>query len=146
MHLLEDIREANTRDDDGRITLKLRDPDLHPLIEALNDLFWRRNQRTQHLKTAHQQAEHARLRATRLSTETRQMNENLAKEVSVRRSIEVQLKNTQTLLDGILNAMPTALFALDSRNRIVQCNEQAGDWLNMEYSQPQRPFSGAADT
>jgi len=135
MHLLEDIREANTRDDDGRITLKLRDPDLHPLIEALNDLFWRRNQRTQHLKTAHQQAEHARLRATRLSTETRQMNENLAKEVSVRRSVEVQLKNTQTLLDGILNAMPTALFALDSRNRIVQCNEQAGDWLNMEYSQ-----------
>ncbi len=135
LHLLEDIREAAGRTDDGRITLKRRDPDLHPLVEALNDLFWRRNQRTQHLKTAHQQAERARLRATRLSTETRHMNEELAKEVSVRRSVEVQLNNTQTLLDGILNAMPTALFALDSRNRIVQCNEQAGDWLNREYSQ-----------
>ncbi|MEK9713342.1 MAG: ATP-binding protein, partial [Thalassolituus sp.] len=110
-------------------------PDMKPLVEALNDLFWRRNQRTQHLKSAHQQAEHARLRATRLSSETRQMNEDLAKEVSVRRSIEVQLKNTQTLLDGILNAMPSALFALDARNRIVQCNEQAGDWLNKEYAQ-----------
>jgi len=135
LHLLEDIRQANARNDDGRITLKLRDPDLKPLVEALNDLFWRRNQRTQHLKTAHQQAEHARLRATRLSTETRQMNEDLAKEVSVRRSVEVQLKNTQTLLDGILNAMPTALFALDARNRIVQCNEQAGNWLDKEYAQ-----------
>lgn len=134
-HLLEDIHEAAERKDDGRITLKLRDPDLKPLIEALNDLFWRRNQRHQHLKTAHQQAEHARLRATRLSTETRQMNEDLAKEVSVRRSVEVQLKNTQTLLDGILNAMPSALFALDSRNRIVQCNQQAGDWLDKEYPQ-----------
>lgn len=134
-HLLKDIQDATDRTDDERITLELRDPDLKPLILALNDLFWRRNQRTQHLKTANKQAEHARLRATRLSTETRQMNEELAKEVSVRRSIEVQLKNTQTLLDGILNAMPSALFALDSRNRIVQCNQQAGEWLNKEHSQ-----------
>lgn len=134
-NLLTDIQEAIDKTDDERITLKLHDPDLKPLILALNDLFWRRNQRTQHLKTANKQAEHARLRATRLSTETRQMNEELAKEVSVRRSIEVQLKNTQTLLDGILNAMPSALFALDSRNRVVQCNQQAGEWLNKEHSQ-----------
>lgn len=134
-HLLEDIQEAIERTDDERITLQIRDPDLKPLILGLNDLFWRRSQRTLHLKTANKQAEHARLRATRLSTETRQMNEDLAKEVSVRRSIEVQLKNTQTLLDGILNAMPSALFALDSRNRIVQCNQQAGEWLNKEHSQ-----------
>ena len=134
-HLLGDIQEAIDRTDDERITLQVRDPDLKPLIISLNDLFWRRNQRTQHLKTANKQAEHARLRATRLSTETRQMNEDLAKEVSVRRSIEVQLKNTKTLLDGILNAMPSALFALDSRNRIVQCNQQAGEWLNKDHSQ-----------
>ena len=134
-HLLDDIRDATDNNNDDKITIQVRDPDLKPLIQALNDLFWRRNQRTQHLKTAHQQAERARLRATRLSTETRQMNEELAREVSVRRSIEVQLKNTQSLLDGILNAMPSALFALDSRNRIVQCNEQAGEWLEREHAQ-----------
>lgn len=134
-HLLENIRNATENTTDERITIQAKDPDLKPLIQALNDLFWRRNQRTQHLKTAHQQAERARLRATRLSTETRQMNEDLAREVSVRRSIEVQLKNTQSLLDGILNAMPSALFALDARNRIVQCNEQAGEWLGREHAQ-----------
>ncbi|PCI46563.1 MAG: hypothetical protein COB43_13730 [Oceanospirillales bacterium] len=134
-NLLHDIRTATRNDNDERITISTQDPDIKPLAEALNDLFWLRNQRTQHLKTAHQQAERARLRATRLSTETRQMNEDLAREVSVRRGIEVQLKNTKTLLNGILNAMPSALFALDARNRIVQCNQQAGDWLNKEYTQ-----------
>lgn len=117
------------------IHIQTQDPDLQPLAHALNDVFWLHDQRHLHLKNAHQQAESARLRATRLSDETRTMNDNLAKEVSVRRGIEVQLKNTQLLLDSILNAMPSAIFALDTQRRVVQCNQQAGDWLQTAPSQ-----------
>jgi len=129
IHQLADAEEGNS----DQITTS--DPDIQPLVQALNDLFWLRDQRNLHLRNAHSQAESARLRATRLSTETRQMNENLAKEVSVRRGIEVQLKNTKTLLDGILNAMPSAIFAVDQQLRIVQCNQQAGDWLKSDRQQ-----------
>ena len=134
-HLLDTISERVNSNSDELITLTNNDPDLQALTDTLNDLFWVRNQRTLHLQTAHRQAENARKRATRLSTETRQMNDNLAKEVSIRRSVETQLKHTQTLLDSILNAMPTGLFALDINNRIVQCNEQAGTWLGCDHHQ-----------
>ena len=133
--LMQEILDVSHHNDDNNLVVHTEDPDISPLVDALNDLFWLRNQRTQHLKTAHQQAERARLRATRLSSETRQMNDELAREVSVRREIEVELKNTQSLLDSILNAMPSALFALDAKHRIVQCNQQAGIWLDTDHSQ-----------
>ena len=136
LQLLSSVRRA-TRDGEKEeaITIRSDDPDIQPLTNALNDLLWQYDQRTRNLRNAHQQAESARLRATRLSTETRQINENLAQEISVRRGIETQLKNTQTLLDGIINAMPSALFTLDAQLRIVQCNQQAGDWLGKQRQQ-----------
>ncbi|UXD88449.1 two-component system sensor histidine kinase NtrB [Thalassolituus hydrocarboniclasticus] len=136
LQLLNNVRRA-TRDGEKEeaVTIHSDDPDIQPLTSALNDLLWQYDQRTLNLRNAHQQAESARLRATRLSTETRQINENLAQEISVRRGIETQLKNTQTLLDGIINAMPSALFTLDAQLRIVQCNQQAGDWLGKQRQQ-----------
>ncbi len=134
-NLLDTITHSVETDSDDLIRLKNNDPDLQPLTDTLNDLFWVRNQRTLHLQTAHRLAESARKRATRLSSQTRQVNDNLAREVSIRRSVETQLKHTQTLLDSILNAMPSGLFALDMNNRIVQCNQQAGDWLGMDHHQ-----------
>ncbi len=126
---------ADENPQDEPIRIQTQDPDIQPLVHALNDLFWLRDQRHLHLKSAHQQAESARIRATRLSDETRMMNDNLAREVSVRRGIEVQLQHTKLLLDSILNAMPSAIFALDKQQRIVQCNQQAGSWLQMDASQ-----------
>ena len=95
LQLLSSVRRA-TRDGEKEeaITIRSDDPDIQPLTNALNDLLWQYDQRTRNLRNAHQQAESARLRATRLSTETRQINENLAQEISVRRGIETQLKNT----------------------------------------------------
>ncbi|MAR02017.1 MAG: hypothetical protein CMI00_15950 [Oceanospirillaceae bacterium] len=133
--LLDTIHQTVETNSDALIRLQTRDPDLQPLTDTLNDLFWVRNQRTMHLQTAHRLAESARKRATRLSSETRQVNESLAREVSIRRSVETQLKHTQDLLDSILNAMPTGLFALDINNRVVQCNQQAGEWLDMDHHQ-----------
>lgn len=136
LQLLSSVRRA-TRDGEKEEAMIIHsdDADIQPLTNALNDLLWQYDQRTRNLRNAHQQAESARLRATRLSNETRQINENLAQEISVRRGIENQLKNTQTLLDGIINAMPSALFTLDSQLRIVQCNQQAGDWLGKQRQQ-----------
>ncbi|WP_420591898.1 two-component system sensor histidine kinase NtrB [Bacterioplanoides sp.] len=134
-HKNNDKSAGEKSNKDEPIHIQTQDPDIQPLVHALNDLFWLRDQRHLHLKSAHQQAESARLRATRLSDETRMMNDNLAKEVSVRRGIEVQLKNTQLLLDSILNAMPSAIFALDKQLRVVQCNQQAGFWLQTDSSQ-----------
>jgi len=134
--LLNEVQNNhNKNSSEENIQLNSQDPDTEELIQALNDLFWLRDQRTQHLKNAHNQAESARLRATRLSDETRVTNENLAREISVRRGIEVQLKNMQSLLDGILNAMPSAIFAVDHQLRVVQGNQQAGDWLTTEPNQ-----------
>ncbi|MAD47053.1 MAG: hypothetical protein CMI02_12470 [Oceanospirillaceae bacterium] len=111
------------------------DPDYQPLIRAINDLLWQHQQRTQKLTQAHEQAESARQRAIRLSTETRQSNEHLAQEIAVRRGIETQLTNTQFLLDDVINAMPSALFVLDESLHIIQCNELAGDWLEQPHQQ-----------
>ncbi|MDK2777149.1 MAG: PAS domain-containing protein [Pseudomonadota bacterium] len=134
--LLQDIDQATRASgDDEHATLATPDPDMQRLVQALNDLLWQHNQRTLNLRNAHQQAESARLRAIRLSTETRQINEHLAQEVSVRRGIETQLTNTQQLLDAIINAMPSALFTLDDDLHIVQCNQQAGEWLGHQHQQ-----------
>ena len=111
------------------------DPDFDALTQELNDLLWQYDQRTLNLRSAHQQADSARLRAIRLSTETRQINEHLAQEVSIRRGVETQLNNTRQLLDSIINAMPSALFTLDQDLHIVQCNQQAGDWLSLSPPQ-----------
>jgi len=111
------------------------DPDYQPLIRALNDLLWQYQQRTQKIINAHEQAESARQRAIRLSSETRQINEHLAQEIAVRQGIETQLTITQFLLDDIINAMPSALFVLDENLYIIQCNELAGDWLSQPHQQ-----------
>ena len=121
LQLLSGIERATQATiNDEAVRIDIRDPDIIPLTQALNDLLWQHNQRTLNLRNAHQQAESARLRAIRLSSETRQINEHLAQEISVRRGIETQLTNTQHLLDGIINAMPSALFTLDAGLHIVQ--------------------------
>ena len=117
------------------VQLSASDPDIQPLVNALNDIFWLREQRHRDLRSARHQAESARWRATRLSDETRRINDHLAKEVSIRRGIETQLKNTQSLLDNMLHAMPSAIFAVDEQLRIVQCNQQAGEWLQHDPQQ-----------
>lgn len=137
--LLESIRNASqfslSDDNQNDPAIVSPDPDFQPLTQELNDLLWQYDQRTLHLRSAHQQAESARLRAIRLSSETRQINEHLAQEVAIRRGVENQLNNTRQLLDGIINAMPSALFTLDQDLRIVQCNHQAGAWLGQQPAQ-----------
>ena len=137
--LLNSIRATNRSNRDrehvsyGSITSP--DPDFRPLTQELNDLLWQHEQRTLNLRNAHQQAEKARQRAIRLSSETRQINEHLAQEIAIRRGVENQLNNTQHLLDDIINAMPSALFTLDENLHILQCNQQAGEWLNTPREQ-----------
>ncbi|WP_430460009.1 two-component system sensor histidine kinase NtrB [Thalassolituus sp. LLYu03] len=137
--LLDSIRGASqqSREDERNRypDIVSPDPDFNALTQELNDLLWQYDQRTINLRSAHQQAESARLRAIRLSNETRQINEHLAQEVSIRRGVENQLNNTQQLLDGIINAMPSALFTLDKQLNIVQCNQQAGEWLGQSPAQ-----------
>ncbi|MDF1761973.1 MAG: ATP-binding protein [Oleibacter sp.] len=133
--LQQDILAAIDQPSDKPVVIQTNDPDIQPLVQTLNDLFWVKDQRSQHLLIAHQKADMARIRATRLANETRAINEALANEISIRQDVENQLQDTKNLLDGILNAMPTALFALDSRNHIVQCNRQAGEWLNRDHTQ-----------
>jgi PAS domain S-box-containing protein len=79
-----------------------------------------------------EKAENARIRAIRLSNETRHINEKLAREITIRRSVETQLTHTRSFLDNIIDSMPSALFTLDLGGFIIQCNQQAADWLACE--------------
>lgn len=121
-----------------KIRFSENDADTRRLGESLNAMIERNEQREEIYIHAKEKAESARIRAIRLSNETRHINEKLAQEITIRRSVENQLKHTQNFLDSIIDSMPSALFALDHNGFIIQCNKQAADWLD---TQPE-PLAG----
>ncbi len=114
---------------DQRIRFNLDDADTVKIGEKLNQLIIINEDRENILTREKEKAESARIRAIRLSNETRQINEKLAQEITIRKSVETQLTHTQSFLDSIIDSMPSALFTLDKSGFIIQCNQQAADWL-----------------
>lgn len=115
-----------------KIRFELKDADTAKLSEALNTLIIINEDRKKILTKEKEKAESARIRAIRLSNETRHINEKLAREITIRRSVETQLTHTRSILDSIIDSMPSALFTLDNNGFIIQCNQQAADWLDCE--------------
>lgn len=130
-NLLNTIQNIQAKPDD-KIRFTLEDADTTHLSHALNDMIIINEDREKILKKEKEKAESARVRAIRLSNETRQTNEKLAQEITIRRSIETQLTHTRSFLDNIIDSMPSALFTLDHRGYIIQCNQQASEWLATE--------------
>lgn len=126
LQTIENIR-ANPSD---KIRFETNDADTARLSEALNLMIKRNEEREESFFQAKEKAESARIRAIRLSNETRHINEKLAQEITIRRSVENQLQHTQNFLDSIIDSMPSGLFAVDAHGHIIQCNKQAADWLN----------------
>ncbi len=110
----------------------LDDADTEKLSQELNQLIIVNEDRESILTREKEKAESARIRAIRLSNETRQINEKLAQEITIRKSVETQLTHTRSFLDNIIDSMPSALFTLDQNGFIIQCNQQAADWLAEE--------------
>lgn len=129
--LLTTINDIQSQPDDN-IRFNLDDADTKKLCEALNTLIVINDDRKMILTKEKEKAENARIRAIKLSNETRHINEKLASEITIRRSVESQLTHTQSLLDSIIDSMPSALFTLDHSGYIIQCNQQAADWLACE--------------
>ena len=130
--LRQQLLDARHADHSHTLRFDSSDPDLLPLVSALNDLYWSLHRRNADLLRAHRQADSARLRATLLAQESARINGDLEHEITVRSAMERQLSNTKALLDAILNAMPSALFALDQSGRLLLCNRQAELWLGQE--------------
>jgi PAS domain S-box-containing protein len=130
-NLLITIEKIQSQPDDN-IRFDLKDADTFKLSEALNTLIIINEDRKMILTKEKEKAESARIRAIRLSNETRNINEKLAREITIRRSIETQLTHTRSILDSIIDSMPSALFTLDNNGYIIQCNQQAADWLACE--------------
>jgi PAS domain S-box-containing protein len=117
---------------DKNIRFDLNDADTFKLSEALNALIIVNEDQKMILTKEKEKAERARVRAIRLSNETHHINEKLASEINIRRSVESQLTHTRSVLDSIIDSMPSALFTLDNNGFIIQCNQQAADWLACE--------------
>jgi PAS domain S-box-containing protein len=130
-NLLLTIEKIQSQPDDN-IRFELKDADTSKLSEALNTLIIINEDRKRILTKEKEKAESARIRAIRLSNETRNINEKLAREITIRRSVETQLTHTRSILDSIIDSMPSALFTLDNKGFIIQCNQQAADWLECE--------------
>jgi signal transduction histidine kinase len=130
-NLLATIKNIQSQPDD-KIRFDKNDADTVQLASALNNLIAINEEREQVFRKEKEKAESARIRAIRLSNETRQTNEKLAQEITIRRSVETQLTHTRSFLDSIIDSMPSALFTLDHRGYIIQCNQQAADWLACE--------------
>jgi PAS domain S-box-containing protein len=114
------------------IRFDLKDADTFKLSQALNTLIVINENQKMILTKEKEKAESARIRAIRLSNETRYINEKLAREITIRSSIESQLTHTRSILNSIIDSMPSALFTLDNNGYIIQCNQQAADWLGSE--------------
>jgi PAS domain S-box-containing protein len=117
---------------DKNIRFDLKDADTFKLSQALNTLIVINEDQKMILTKEKEKAESARIRAIRLSNETRYINDKLAREITIRRSIESQLTHTRSILNSIIDSMPSALFTLDNNGYIIQCNQQAADWLGCE--------------
>jgi PAS domain S-box-containing protein len=130
-NLLMTIEKIQSQPDE-KIRFNLKDADTSKLSEALNTLIIINEDRKMILTKEKEKAESARIRAIGLSNETRHINEKLAQEITIRRSVESQLTHTQSILDSIIDSMPSALFTLDNKGYIIQCNQQAADWLDCE--------------
>lgn len=130
-NLLATIKTIQSQPD-NKIRFDKSDADTAQLSKALNKLIVINENRELVFKKEKEKSESARIRAIRLSNETRQTNERLAQEITIRRSIETQLNHTRSFLDSIIDSMPSALFTLDHRGYIIQCNQQAADWLASE--------------
>ena len=130
-NLLTTIKKIQSQPND-KIRFDKNDADTAQLSNALNHLIIVNEDREQVLTKEKEKAESARIRAIRLSNETRYTNEKLAQEITIRRSVEAQLTHTRSFLDSIIDSMPSALFTLDHRGYIIQCNQQAADWLACE--------------
>lgn len=115
-----------------KIRFSLEDADTEKLSHKLNELIMVNEDRESILTREKEKAESARIRAIRLSNETRLINEKLAQEITIRKSVETQLTHTQSFLDSIIDSMPSALFTLDKSGFIIQCNRQAAEWLARE--------------
>lgn len=129
--LLDTIKNIEIKPDE-KIRFDQKDADTAQLSHALNELIELNEDREQVFKKEKEKSESARIRAIRLSNETRKTNDKLAQEITIRRSIETQLTHTRSFLDSIIDSMPSALFTLDQSGYIIQCNQQAADWLDCE--------------
>ncbi|MGK0248744.1 MAG: PAS domain S-box-containing protein [Oleispira sp.] len=114
------------------IRFDLKDADTFRLSRALNTLIVINENQKTILTKEKEKAQSARVRAIRLSNETRYINEKLAREITIRSSIESQLTHTRSILNSIIDSMPSALFTIDNNGYIIQCNQQAADWLDCE--------------
>ena len=126
LQTIDSIRSQTTE----KVRFETTDADTARLSHALNEMIERNEEREESFVQAKEKAESARIRAIRLSNETRHINEKLAQEITIRRSVENQLQHTQNFLDSIIDSMPSGLFAVDNNGHIIQCNKQAADWLN----------------
>lgn len=130
-NLLTTIEKIQSNPED-KIRFTLNDADTEKLSHKLNQLIMVNEDRESILTREKEKAESARIRAIRLSNETRQINEKLAREITIRKSVETQLTHTRSFLDSIIDSMPSALFTLDQGGFIIQCNQQAAKWLALQ--------------
>ncbi len=130
-NLLTTIEKIQSSPKD-KIRFTLNDADTEKLSHKLNQLIIVNEDRETILTREKEKAESARIRAIRLSNETRQINEKLAREITIRKSVETQLTHTRSFLDSIIDSMPSALFTLDQSGFIIQCNQLAAEWLAEE--------------
>jgi PAS domain S-box-containing protein len=130
-NLLITIEKIQSHPDEN-IRFDLKDADTFKLSQALNTLIVINEDQKMILIKEKEKAESARIRAIRLSNETRYINEKIAREITIRSSIESQLTHTRSILNNIIDSMPSALFTLDNNGYIIQCNQQAADWLGCE--------------
>ena len=136
-NMLTTIEQLQARPNQ-RIRFDLKDADTRQLGKKLNQLIVISENHEGVLKQEKEKAERSRLKALRLSNETRKVNEQLEQEITIRKSVENQLTHTQSFLDSIIDSMPSALFTLDQHGFIIQCNQQAAEWL----AQDKRPLVG----
>ena len=130
-NLVNTIRHINKHPHD-KTRFDLTNEDTQSLSLVLNDMIILNELREESLIFEQRKSDKSRTRAICLSNETRQTNERLAQEITIRNSIEHQLNRTQNYLDSIIDSMPSALFSLDKNGFIIQYNQQASDWLKMD--------------
>ena len=95
------------------------------LANAFNTMLSRMESREHQLRQAHADVQAALQRSEHLAQETRQTNQQLAREIQGRRRIEKKLMGFQNYLNNIINSMPSALIAVDEHLHITQWNQQA---------------------
>lgn len=95
------------------------------LANAFNTMLSRMEAREHQLRQAHDDVQAALEQSEALAQQTRHSNQQLEKEIQVRRRIEKKLTGFQNYLNNIINSMPSALIAANEALQVTQWNQQA---------------------